>query len=276
MGKLASINPSNYKELGSVDFSTKAEVKKKVKSARKVAKEWKDIGVSSRVDMLRGFVKEVKKRKKELALIQAQEMGMPMNDALYDVDDSLGYVEWYLDNAHKYLTPEVTFEDDKEIHEVYRDPIGVAGVIIPWNFPFANFVWGAFQGLVSGNTVVMKHSEECLLSAKLIEEIMTSIGLSDGVFSEVYGDGKIGDALVHEDIDMIAFTGSTKTGKYLYEVAGKKFIRAVMELGGSAPGIVFEDADLKLCTAEICDQRLFNAGQCCDGLKRLIVHESVS
>ncbi|HEC64502.1 MAG TPA: aldehyde dehydrogenase family protein [bacterium] len=160
MGKLASINPSNYKELGSVDFSTKAEVKKKVKSARKVAKEWKDIGVSSRVDMLRGFVKEVKKRKKELALIQAQEMGMPMNDALYDVDDSLGYVEWYLDNAHKYLTPSdnpmlviissINFAESRHSSECFITT--VLPETNPWKAPQTKFANGIFHGIITPAT----------------------------------------------------------------------------------------------------------------------------
>ena len=113
----------------------------------------------------------------------------------------------------------------------------------------------------------------CALSGKLIEKVMTK-HLPKGVFNEVYGAGDIGDKLTNEKIDMITFTGSTNTGKYLYEKAGRKFIKAVMELGGSAPAIIFEDADLDIAIPSVCSNRLANQGQCCDGLKLLIVHES--
>ena len=120
--------------------------------------------------------------------------------------------------------------------------------------------------------MVLKHSEECPLIGKLIEEVMNKY-VHNEIFSEVYGGGEVGQQLVNEDIDFIDFTGSTKTGKMLYETAGKKFIRSVMEMGGSAPGVVFEDADIDAAVKSICAYRLTNAGQYCDGLKRLIVHK---
>jgi len=108
-----------------------------------------------------------------------------------------------------------------------------------------------------------------------LEEVISSAKLPAGVFSQVHGDGSVGDLLVHQDINLISFTGSTKTGKYLYKLAGEKFIKAVCELGGSAPGVVFEDADLDQAIEHIYSNRFTNCGQMCDALKRLIVHESV-
>ena len=277
MAKLQSINPSNYEVLGEVEVSTPKEIADKVQLARGAQKEWRSLGVAARVSILRKAFDEFKSRKEELALLMSKEMGMPIADARQGFegpDGALSYASWYFENAEKYLSPETTFEDDKEIHQVFYEPIGVAAVIIPWNFPFANFVWGCVQSLIAGNTVVLKHSEECPLSGKFIEDVM-SCHVSKGVFNEVYGDGEVGKLLVERNIDMIAFTGSTKTGKYLYEVAGRKFIKAVMELGGSAPGIIFEDANIDLAVGNVCFNRLYNQGQCCDGLKRLIVHESV-
>jgi len=119
----------------------------------------------------------------------------------------------------------IVYQDDKIFHKVFYEPVGVAAVITPWNFPLSNFVWGAGQNLIAGNTVVFKHSEECPLFGKQIEELVDRCGLPNGVFSEVYGDGKIGDILVHQDIDLISFTGSTTVGKYLYKVAAEKFIK---------------------------------------------------
>lgn len=274
MAKLQSVNPSNYKVLGEVDISSAREIEEKIRLAKKVQKEWWNLGLAGRISFLRKAFEEFKNRKEELALLEAREMGMSITDALGGFDSALNYANWYFDNTEKYLSPETTFEDDKEIHQVFYEPIGVVAVIIPWNFPFDNFIWGSLQSLIAGNTVVLKHSEECPLSGKFIEDVM-SRHLPRGVFNEVYGDGEVGKVLVDQDINMIAFTGSTRTGRYLYEVAGRKFLKAVMELGGSAPGIIFEDADIDSAVSNVCFNRLYNQGQCCDGLKRLIAQERV-
>jgi len=192
---------------------------------------------------------------------------------MFDMGDGLSYFEWYLKNAEKLLSPDVTFEDKNEIHKVYFEPHGVAAVIQPWNFPFCQWSWAVVPNLIAGNTVVFKHSEECPLSGKLIEDIILSTKLPEGVFNEVYGDGKVGEALLKQDIDLIVFTGSVKVGKKVYSIAAKKFIKVVLELGGSAPGIVFADADVDEAVEHIFAVRFTNGGQACDGLKRLIVHE---
>lgn len=274
MTKLTSTNPGkNYAVLGEVNISTEQEIKGKVQKAQLAKREWGNIGLEKRIKLLIQVVEKLKERKDELALLESKEMGMPISQSRLDLNDAIRYFIWYLDNAPKYLSPEVTYEDSSVIHKVFYEPIGVAAVIVPWNFPASNFVWGCGQNLVAGNTVVFKHSEECPLFGKLLEEIISS-GLPSGVFNEVYGDGKVGDYLVHQDIDLISFTGSTKVGKYLYQVAAEKFIKAVFEMGGSAPGIVFDDADLDSVLESLYYSRFANCGQCCDALKRLIVHES--
>ena len=213
--------------------------------------------------------------KEEIAQLTSKEMGMPITLSRADVDDSMHYFKWYLDNAEKYLSPEVVFEDEKMKHTVYREPIGVSANITPWNFPTSNFVWSVGESLIAGNTIVYKTSEETILSGKLIERIMNESGLLGGVFSEVYGDGEIGKILVNGDIDLICFTGSTNTGKYLYKVAADKFIKVFLELGGSAPGIIFEDVNIERVIDSFFGNRFLYCGQICDGLKRLIVHEKV-
>lgn len=272
--KLQSINPSTYHVLGSVDISTSEEIENTVKRAHDAQKEWATLGIINRVTLLSNAFDDLQTKKEEFALLESREMGMPITNAHSDFDDNFNYINWYFDHAEEYLKPEITFENGDEIHQVFREPIGVCAVILPWNFPFANIVWGTVQSLIAGNTVVLKHSEECPLSGKFIGDILTK-HVPLGVFTEVYGAGEVGKILVDQDINMIAFTGSTKTGKLLYELAGKKFIKAVMELGGSAPGIVCEDADLEVAIPSVCANRLSNQGQCCDGLKRLIVHESI-
>lgn len=276
MTKLISTNPGkNYDVLGEVNVSNEKEIRQKVQKANSAKGKWKNLGVEERIRLLRRIVYKLKENKDKLALLATREIGMPISQSRNDVNDAIKYFNWYLDNASKYLSSEIVYKDSNIIHKVFHEPIGTVAVIIPWNFPLSNFVWGCGQNLISGNTVVLKHSEECPLFGKLLEEIIDSCNLPDGVFSEIYGNREVGDYLAHQDIDLISFTGSTKVGKYLYRVAGEKFIRAVMECGGSAPGIVFGDANLDRIIDIIYGNRFTNCGQMCDALKRLIVHESV-
>lgn len=272
---LISINPSSYEKLGEVNISSEEEINEKVKIASTARKAWKELGIEERVKLLRKVSEKLLERKEELAILGSKEMGMPISQAKADVQDGINFLNWYLDNASKYLSPEIVYEDEKVTQTVFYEPIGIAVVITPWNYPLSNFVWGAGQNLVAGNTVVYKTSEECSLFGKLLEETINSVGLPKGVFSEVYGDGAVGDYLAHQDINLISFTGSTKVGKHLYKLGGEKFIKVVCELGGSAPGIVFADADLDEVIEVIYGNRFSNCGQMCDALKRLIVHKSI-
>ena len=271
---LKSINPSNYRVLGEVEVSSQRDVINAIEFSRFVQTDWANLGVTERVKILRLALQEFETRKEEMIRLESQEMGKPITTAASDFNDALFFANWYLDNAEECLKPETTFENETEIHQVYREPLGVTAVIIPWNYPFLMFIWTAFPNLIAGNTVVLKHSEETPLCGKFIEEVMKKI-LPASVFQEVYGDGSVGKMLVRENIDLIVFTGSTKTGKSLYKTAGKKFVRAVMEMGGSAPGIVFEDAYIDAAVKSVCFYRLTNAGQYCDGLKRLLVHKKI-
>ncbi len=275
MAKLVSINPANNKILGEVGISAKQEIIDKVKEAKKALKVWKDLGLEERVKLLRVVGEKLLKNKEELAKLATSEMGMPISQSRADVDDAVSFLNWYLDNAKKYLSPEIIYEDESIVHKVFYEPVGVAAVITPWNFPLSNFVWAAGQSLISGNVAVYKTSEECPLFGQLLDEIIKSSGLPRGVFSVVYGDGKVGEILISQDVDLISFTGSSKVGKHLYNIAGQKFIKAVVELGGSAPGIVFPDADIDSAVENIYGNRFTNCGQMCDALKRLIVHEGI-
>jgi len=276
MTKLISTNPANnYSFLGEVEVSSESEIREKVALARKSLENWRVIGVKKRTKLLQKVYNALYQKRKEISQLACREMGFPISQQkMFDLGDGFAYFEWYLKNAEKYLSPEITFENKEEVHKVYFEPIGVAAVIQPWNFPFCQWSWAVVPNLIAGNTVVFKHSEEVPLTGRLLEEIIDSCGLPDGVFSEVYGDGKVGELLTEQKIDLIVFTGSCKTGRLVYEKAAKKFIKALLELGGSAPGIIFDDTDIDSAVEHVYDARFTNNGQACDGLKRLIVHES--
>ncbi|OHA62772.1 MAG: hypothetical protein A3E07_03365 [Candidatus Wildermuthbacteria bacterium RIFCSPHIGHO2_12_FULL_45_9] len=276
MDTIISINPANNEVLGEVAVSSQKEIHEKVARARRAFPGWSALGVQKRVELLKKVVDGFSQRQEDFALLTTREMGMPISQSRADVKDAISYFQWYLEHAENYLSPEITYEDEKSIDQIFYEPIGVVAVIVPWNFPLSNFVWGAGQNLIVGNTIVFKDSQETALCGKLIEEIIAQAGLPDGVFSEVYGGGDIGNMLARESIDLISFTGSTKVGHALYKVVAdaERMMKIVMELGGSAPGIIFEDAKLDDVLETMYASRFTNCGQMCDAMKRLLVHES--
>ncbi len=275
MTKLISTNPAkNYEVIGFVNVSTPYEIKQKVAFAQKVKTYWKELGVAKRVKLLEPIYKRLIKDKDELAHLITKEIGKPIKQSLDDIEWDISFFKSWLENGAKYLKDEVTYEDQKQIHKIVYEPLGVAAAIAPWNYPCDMFLWGVIPNLIAGNPVVFKHSEETPLTGKKMEEIMGAANLPKGVFSEVYGDSEVGRSLVGENVDFIWFTGSSKVGKSLYEIAGKKFIKVILEMGGSNPAIVFDDINIDKIIDKIYDERFQNCGQVCDALKRLIVHKS--
>ncbi|MBI4836073.1 MAG: aldehyde dehydrogenase family protein [Candidatus Abawacabacteria bacterium] len=274
MNRLVSSNPSqNYLPLGEVAISTPEEIKQKVAAAHRAQHLWYALGVEKRVEILGKVIAHFAQDQERLALLMAQEMGMPLKEARSDMTSGIAYFNSYLDTAAAYLQECITYETASEIHQVYHEPYGVAAVIVAWNFPFSNFVWQCGQNLVAGNTVVFKCSEETPLFGKEIEKVLTA-ALPLGVFNEVYGDGIVGELLLQEDINLICFTGSSKVGCSVNQLAAQRLISTVLELGGSAPGIIFADSDIDAIKDTVFLNRFTNCGQMCDALKRLIVHES--
>lgn len=275
MKTLISTNPAKgFSVVGEVQASSKEEIEEKVKLAREAYEKWKFTDIDQRIKLLKKVYEIFNKHTKEISELETAEMGKPIQYSQSEMESGLEYFKWYLDNASMILAPEITHEDKATKHTVYREPIGVAAVICPWNYPFDIFIWQVMPNLIAGNTVVCKMSEECPLLGQLYEKLINEAGLPEGVFNEIYGDGEEGQYLVEQNIDLIHFTGSSKVGKLLYKNAAEKFIRVVLELGGSAPGIVCEDADIKKVVESIYFNRFQNCGQACDGQKRLIVHES--
>ncbi|KKQ24640.1 MAG: NAD-dependent aldehyde dehydrogenase [Candidatus Roizmanbacteria bacterium GW2011_GWC2_37_13] len=271
-----STNPAkNYEKLGEVNISLLSEIKEKVRLANQAKEAWKNIRIKERIKRLTPLYNLIDKNKKEIALLITKEIGKPIKEAVEDINWDLIYLKWYLENGEKYLNDEITHKEGNVVHKVIYEPIGTVASIVPWNFPFGNFLWGVIPNLIAGNTVVFKHSEECPLTGKLLEKIMDELKLPLGVFSEVYGDSQVGEQLVNQDIDLIWFTGSSKVGKKLYEIAGKKFIKAILELGGSNPAVIFSDVSIDEIKDKLYYKRFLNCGQVCDAVKRLIIHEAI-
>jgi len=277
MAKLISINPAdNYSKIGEVDVSTDIEIADKVAKAKKVKTAWKELGVNGRVKLLEPIRDEFKERTEEIAQLISKETGKVISESNTEVSRYIEELTWFLKNGSRALEDEVTLDDERSLHRIIYEPYGVAASIAPWNFPFGMSIWGIFPNLIVGNVVVFKISEECPLVGKLIEKIILSHNLPPGVFSEVYGAGDVGKKLIESDINLIWFTGSTRTGKLLYRTAANKFIKAVLEMGGSNPCVVFDDVDIAKAAPIIFGGRFRHCGQVCSALKRLIVHKTIT
>ncbi len=273
---LVSTSPArNFASLGEIPMSTPDDVQAKVIAARTAFPAWAGLPLADRISHLSRLRDQFTERRAELAELMSLEMGMPITQSLFTVDRALSYMNWSLSNAPTYLAPEVTYEDEREIHEIHLEPHGVAACISPWNFPASNFVWATFQALLAGNTVVFKNSEETQLFAKAIEAMVSAAALPEGVLNVIYGDGAVAQMMISDDIDFISFTGSTRVGEILYKQAAEKFIPLVLELGGSDPGVVFADADLDRIIPLLYAGRFTNCGQVCQSMKRLIVERPV-
>lgn len=270
---IRSYNPANNELLGEVEETNLNEIENIFNKSKEASKIWGYLTLKERIQYIQKLYSLIKSKKQEFAELITNEMGMPISEALGDVDSGLEHIEWYMNNAQKIIGEKITYEDKKEIDKIIFESKGVVAVIIAWNFPFSSFVWQAVTNLIVGNTVILKHSELVPLCSKFIYDMVNSV-LPENVYSVVYSAEEVGRKLVEQDIDLICFTGSTKTGQGLYKIAGEKFIEAVLECGGSAPGIVFEDADIDDVLEAMYINKFANSGQICDGQKRLIVHKN--
>lgn len=274
--EIISINPANGDALGAVACSSDQDIKNAIAKAREAQASWAALSVQERCDYLLKLRDVVEKRSEEVARAMTIEMGMPITASRKIVDKTLGRFDAFTDMAEDALKPKVVQEDEEQISTVYHEPYGVAAVIAPWNFPIGNFALTSIQPLLAGNTVVYKLSEEVVRFGELLNRLIEEAGLPEGVFSQVFGDGEVGQKLISSpDIDFVHFTGSSATGRKIYQSAGENLTPVTLELGGSDAGIVFADADLDAQIENIFWAKFINAGQICCGLKRLLVEESV-
>ncbi len=273
--KLVSINPSNNEILGEVEETTQTEIIDKINLAKSAQTKWANLDIDERIKILEEIYNKFEKNTDKIANLISLEMGKPITQSESEIKSTLKNIKWDLENAKNCIAPEITFENDTEMQKVFYEPKGIVVAISPFNYPFSLCCAIAFQNLIVGNVVISKPDQNLPLLYKFLEEILSNTNLPSGVWQFVFGGKEIGSFLVEQEIDMICFTGNTKTGEYLYKVAASKMIPILMELGGSAPGIVCEDADIDNVIQGIFKKKFSNSGQLCHALKRLIVHESI-
>ena len=268
--QFASINPATEETLATVALASASDVDRAVASARRAyEKVWSKTSGAERAKYLFRIARLIQERSRELAVVETLDNGKPIRESR-DVDVPLAaahffyYAGWADKLAHAGFGPDPR-------------PLGVAGQIIPWNFPLLMAAWKLAPALAAGNTCVLKPAETTPLSALILAEILQQAGLPDGVVNIVTGDGTTGAALVdHRGVDKIAFTGSTDVGRMIQERVSATAKRLTLELGGKGANIVFEDAPLDEMIEGIIDGIFFNQGHVCCAGSRLLVQESVA
>ncbi|MEM9709596.1 MAG: aldehyde dehydrogenase family protein [Pseudomonadota bacterium] len=262
-----SKNPANGEVLAKISQASVKDVDGAVAAARKAQKAWEAAGGPARARVLYGLARLVQKHARLVAVLETLDNGKPIREAR-DIDIPLVARHFYY---HAGLAQLFDLECAGE------RALGVAGQIIPWNFPLLMLAWKMAPALAAGNTLVLKPAEYTSLTALLFADLCDEAGVPPGVVNIVTGDGRTGEALVnHPGIDKIAFTGSTEVGRRIREATAGSGKALTLELGGKSPYIVFDDADLDSAIEGLVDAIWFNQGQVCCAGSRLLVQEGVA
>jgi acyl-CoA reductase-like NAD-dependent aldehyde dehydrogenase len=275
MSKIETINPATGKAIATYENESPEVVSRRVKAARAAFDGWKKRELSERADLMRKLGRVMRRNREEYARIITEEMGKPVRQSLAEVEKCAWVCDYYAEHAEVFLRDELIPTEFRKSF-VSFEPLGVVASIMPWNFPFWQVMRFAVPALTAGNVGVLKHSSVCMGSALKLETAFQDAGFPDDVFQAVIGDYRAGEALVQANIDAVSVTGSVNTGRRVAELASKDLKKFVLELGGSDPFIVLEDADLNQTAYMATQSRLLNTGQSCIAAKRFIVVKEVA
>ena len=274
-GKIETINPATGKVISTYDNMSNDQIRGIVENARLAQRKWKGLDISERNAYVRSLGRIMRKNKEEYARLITEEMGKPIRQAIAEIEKCAWLCDYYSEHSESFLHEELIPTEFRKSF-VSFEPLGVVAGIMPWNFPFWQAMRFAVPALVAGNVEILKHSSVCLGSAIKLEEAFGDAGFPESVFQSVIGDSRVGEALVLSKIDAVSVTGSINTGKRVAELASRDLKKFVLELGGSDPFIVLDDADLNQTAHMATQSRLLNTGQSCIAAKRFIVLKEIS
>ncbi|KAJ5570434.1 uncharacterized protein N7459_009864 [Penicillium hispanicum] len=277
--KIASINPATAQEITSVYAASAKDVDTAVKAARVALNDpsWRDLPGVERGKMMNRLAQLIEENRETLATIETCDNGKPylvsLND---DMTESAETIRYYAGYADKVFGQVIDTTPDKFAYTI-REPVGVCGQIIPWNFPLSMAAWKLGPALACGNTVVLKPAEQTPLSVLFLANLIVEAGFPPGVVNIVNGHGAVAGATLasHLDVDKIAFTGSTATAKQIMKMAAVNLKNITLETGGKSPLIVFDDADLEQAVEWAHIGIMYNQGQICTATSRILVHDKI-
>lgn len=273
---LRSVNPADEQVLAEHEATSREELETRLKKAEIAWRDWRNVSYKDRVSLLRKLGQTLRDRNKELALLATNEMGKPIKQAVAEVDKCAMACDYYAEHGPRFLEPR---NEETPAHRSYvrHDPLGPLLAIMPWNFPYWQVFRAAIPAALVGNPVLLKHASNVLGVAKEIEQIFRQTGFPEGMFATVILDNERTEELIaHPSIRAVTLTGSERAGRSVGAAAGKYIKPSVLELGGSDPFIVLDDADIDKAVQTAVTARCQNNGQSCIAAKRFIVIESVA
>ena len=272
--KLTTVNPATEEILNEYDIMTKEKINESVGRAKEAFSDWKK-DIHKRADSLYAFAREFRKNRENLARTSTQEMGKAIKESRSEVDKCAWTIEYYADNGKIFTSDEVVNTDARK-SVIMFEPLGVIGSIMPWNFPYWQALRFAAPSLMAGNTIVLKPASATMQCGIEIEKTFINAGIPTGIFQTLIGDSSIADTLIDSDINAVTFTGSVPVGGKVAQRATSQLKKTVLELGGSDPFIVCEDADIEKASTGAVKGRFINSGQSCIASKRFIVVRKIA
>jgi len=275
---VAVLNPANGETIGSVPDSAASEVAEAVAAAKRAQPGWSRLPAIERAGHLRRLASAVRSRSDAIARTIVREQGKVLGLAQVEVGFAADYMDYMAEWARRIEGEIIPSDRPGETILLFRKPIGVVGGILPWNFPFFLIARKLAPALVTGNAIVIKPSEETPMNAAMFADIVAESDLPHGVFNLVYGRGATtGEALVRNpDVGLITFTGSTRAGTQIMAAAAANITKVNLELGGKAPAIVMDDADLDIAAKAVFQSRITNNGQVCNCAERVYAHSRIA
>ena len=271
-----TINPSSGDVLATYPFMSAGQVEQALAAARDAQRGWRRVGPDERARIVGNVAREFRARRGNLAETVTMEMGKPMGESLAEVEKCAGGCEYYSEHGPGFLGDRVVKTEAWRSYVTFQ-PLGLVLAIMPWNFPLWQVVRAAVPALIAGNGVLLKHAPSVPGCAMELTDLFTAAGLPEGLFTNLFIDvGAAGDLIRDARVQGVTLTGSTRAGRSVAAIAGSQVKTCVLELGGSDPYIVLEDADLSRAVEACVTGRLINGGQSCIAAKRLIVHEAVA
>jgi succinate-semialdehyde dehydrogenase/glutarate-semialdehyde dehydrogenase/succinyl-CoA reductase len=268
-------NPATEEVLNEYDILTKEQVNEAAKKAKDAFIQWSTIGLDKRTGFLYDFASELRKNKENLAKTATQEMGKAIKEAKSEVEKCAWAIEYFADNGKVFSTDEIINTDARKTFITFQ-PMGVIGSIMPWNFPYWQALRFAAPSLMIGNTIVLKPASATLQCGIEIEKTFAKVGVPAGVFQTLTGDSSVAENLIDSTINAVTFTGSVSAGGKVAQRATSKIKKCVLELGGSDPFIVLDDANIEKASSGAVKGRFINCGQSCIASKRFIITKKVA
>ena len=270
-------NPATEEIVDEYDILNKQQINEATKKAKDAyVREWSTLSIDKRTGFLHDFAAELRKNKEHLAKTATLEMGKVIKESKSEVEKCAWAIEYYADNGKSFLNDEIINTDARKTFVTFQ-PIGVIGSIMPWNFPYWQALRFAAPSLMVGNTIVLKPASATMQCGLEIQNMFTDVGLPDGVFQSLTGDSSVAENLVDsQDVNAVTFTGSVYAGAKVAQRATSQIKKCVLELGGSDPFIVCDDADIEKASDGAVKGRFINCGQSCIASKRFILDKKIS